>query len=123
MRKIHSLGLVGAVALVLAAVVAPAANGAVTRVETDQFSGVASAQALDLHLLGRQLTFGLASTESGANVVANTLNMKASGIGTMLSPKTSSTAAMGGEAPSEGGRAASSRRSASCSPEPAFRAC
>ena len=56
MRKIHSLGLVGAVALVLAAVVAPAANGAVTRVETDQFSGVASAQALDLSLLGRQLT-------------------------------------------------------------------
>jgi len=50
MRKIHSLGLVGAVALVLAAVVAPAANGAVTRVETDQFSGVASAQALDLSL-------------------------------------------------------------------------
>src|SRR2546425_1100629 len=42
MRKIHSLGLVGAVALVLAAVVAPAANGAVTRVETDQFSGEAS---------------------------------------------------------------------------------
>ena len=30
MRKIHSLGLVGAVALVLAAVVAPAANGAVS---------------------------------------------------------------------------------------------
>ena len=61
MRKIHSLGLVGAVALVLAAVVAPAANGAVTRVETDQFSGVASAQALDLSLLGRRLTFGIAS--------------------------------------------------------------
>lgn len=105
MRKIHSLGLVGAVALVLAAVVAPAANGAVTRVETDQFGGVASAQALDLHLLGRQLTFGLASTESGANVVANTLNMKASGIGTMLSPKTSTTAAQGGDAPADGGRA------------------
>ena len=105
MRKIHSLGLVGAVALVLAAVVAPAANGAVTRVETDQFSGVASAQALDLHLLGRRLTFGLASTDSAANVVANTLNMKASGIGTMLSPKTAITAAKGGEAASDGGRA------------------
>ncbi len=104
MRKIHSLGLVGAVALVLAAVVAPAANGAVTRVETDQFSGVASAQALDLHLLGRRLTFGIASTDSNANVVANTLNMKASGIGTLLAPKTSITAAKGGEAPSDGGR-------------------
>src|SRR5438132_11234954 len=105
MRKIHSLGLVGAVALVLAAVVAPAANGAVTRVETDQFSGVASAQALDLHLLGRHLTFGLASTDSAANVVNNSLNMKASGIGTLLSPKTSITAAKGGANASDGGRA------------------
>ena len=104
MRKIHSLGLVGAVALVLAAVVAPAANGAVTRVETDQFSGVASAQALDLSLLGRRLTFGIASVDSAANVVNNTLNQKASGIGTLLSPKTAITAAQG-EKPAEGGRA------------------
>ena len=104
MRKIHSLGLVGAVALVLAAVVAPAANGAVTRVETDQFSGVASAQALDLSLLGRKLTFGIASADSAANVVANTLNQKASGIGTLLSPKTAITAAQGAQ-PAEGGRA------------------
>lgn len=104
MRKIHSLGLVGAVALVLAAVVAPAANGAVTRVETDQFSGVASAQALDLSLLGRRLTFGIASVDSAANVVNNTLNQKASGIGTLLSPKTAITAAQG-EKPADGGRA------------------
>ncbi len=104
MRKIHSLGLVGAVALVLAAVVAPAANGAVTRVETDQFSGVASAQALDLSLLGRRLTFGIASADSAANVVNNTLNQKASGIGTLLSPKTAITAAQG-EKPADGGRA------------------
>ena len=104
MRKIHSLGLVGAVALVLAAVVAPAANGAVTRVETDQFSGVASAQALDLSLLGRRLTFGIASADSAANVVTNSLNQKASGIGTLLSPKTAITAAQG-ETPSDGGRA------------------
>jgi hypothetical protein len=104
MRKIHSLGLVGAVALVLAAVVAPAANGAVTRVETDQFSGVASAQALDLSLLGRRLTFGIASADSTANVVANSLNQKASGIGTLLSPKTAITAAQG-DKPAEGGRA------------------
>lgn len=102
MRKIHSLGLVGATALVLAAVVAPAANGA-TRVETDQFSGVASAQALDLHLLGRNMTFGVASTDSAANVVANSLNTKASGVGTLLSPKTSSTASQGGES-APGGR-------------------
>jgi len=105
MRKIHSLGMVGAVALVLGTVVAPAANGAVTRVETDQFSGVASAQALDLSVLGRRITFGIASTDSAANVVANTLNMKASGIGTLLSPKTAITAAKGGDNPSEGGRA------------------
>jgi hypothetical protein len=104
MRKIHSLGLVGAVALVLAAVVAPAANGAVTRVETDQFSGVASAQALDLSLLGRQVTFGIASADSAANVVNNTLNQKASGIGTLLSPKTAITAAQGDQ-PANGGRA------------------
>jgi len=104
MRKIHSLGLVGAVALVLAAVVAPAANGAVSRVETDQFSGVASAQALDLSLLGRRLTFGIASADSAANVVNNTLNQKASGIGTLLSPKTAITAAQG-EKPADGGRA------------------
>ena len=104
MRKIHSLGLVGAVALVLAAVVAPAANGAVTRVETDQFSGVASAQALDLSLLGRRLTFGIASADSAANVVNNTLNQKASGIGTLLSPKTAITAAQGDQ-PANGGRA------------------
>jgi hypothetical protein len=104
MRKIHSLGLVGAVALVLAAVVAPAANGAVTRVETDQFSGVASAQALDLSLLGRRLTFGIASVDSAANVVNNTLNQKASGIGTLLSPKTAITASQGDQ-PANGGRA------------------
>ena len=104
MRKIHSLGLVGAVALVLAAVVAPAANGAVPRVETDQFSGVASAQALDLSLLGRQLTFGIASVDSAANVVDNTLNQKASGIGTLLSPKTAISAAQG-DKPADGGRA------------------
>jgi hypothetical protein len=107
MRKIHSLGLVGAVALVTAAVVAPAANGAEPKrvVETEQFGGVASAQALDLHLLGRHMTFGLASTDSAANVVTNTLNMKASGTGTLLSPKTAIAAAKGGESPSEGGRA------------------
>src|ERR1044072_1652440 len=104
MRKIHSLGLVGAVALVLAAVVAPAANGAVTRVEPDQFSGVASAQALDLSLLGRKLTFGIASADSAANVVANTLNQKASGVGALLSPTSAITAGQG-ENPAERGRA------------------
>ncbi|MDQ1496873.1 MAG: hypothetical protein QOI86_213, partial [Actinomycetota bacterium] len=87
-----------------AAVVAPAANGAVTRVETDQFSGVASAQALDLSLLGRRLTFGIASVDSAANVVNNTLNQKASGIGTLLSPKTAITASQGDQ-PANGGRA------------------
>jgi hypothetical protein len=105
MRKIHSLGLVGAVALVLAAVVAPAANGATTRVEAEKFSGVASARALELDLLGRALTFGVASTDSAANVVDGTLNMKASGIGTLLSPKTVMTAVQGGDAPQQGGRA------------------
>jgi len=109
MRKIHSLGLVGAVALVLAAVVAPAANGAVTRVETDQFSGVASAQALDLSLLGRRLTFGIASADSAANVVNNTLNQKASGIGTLLSPKTAITAAQVTSPPTVAGPASSPR--------------
>jgi hypothetical protein len=104
MRKIHSLGLVGAVALVLAAVVAPAANGATTRVETDKFSGVASARALELDLLGRALTFGVASTDSAADIVGQTLNMKASGIGTLLSPKTAITAVQGGDAPQPGGR-------------------
>ncbi|HVW35590.1 MAG TPA: hypothetical protein VHL53_23865 [Acidimicrobiia bacterium] len=54
--------------------------------------------------MGRQLTFGIASVDSAANVVNNTLNQKASGIGTLLSPKTAITAAQG-EKPADGGRA------------------
>jgi hypothetical protein len=54
--------------------------------------------------LGRRLTFGIASADSAANVVNNTLNQKASGIGTLLSPKTAITAAQG-EKPADGGRA------------------
>jgi hypothetical protein len=54
--------------------------------------------------LGRRLTFGIASVDSAANVVNNTLNQKASGIGTLLSPKTAITAAQGDQ-PANGGRA------------------
>ena len=42
--------------------------------------------------------------DSAANVVNNTLNQKASGIGTLLSPKTAITAAQGDQ-PANGGRA------------------
>ncbi|HET9773150.1 MAG TPA: hypothetical protein VFS16_19815, partial [Acidimicrobiia bacterium] len=42
--------------------------------------------------------------DSAANVVNNTLNQKASGIGTLLSPKTAISAAQGAQ-PAEGGRA------------------
>src|SRR5688500_11419501 len=107
MRKIHSLGLVGAVALVTAAVVAPAANGAEPQrvSETEQVGGVASSQALGRHVVVRHMTFGLASTDSAANVVTKSQNMKASGIGTLLSPKTSIVAYQCGESPADGGGA------------------
>ena len=74
MPRIHSLKLAAVLATVLTLVMTSDANGAVTTVETDRVSGAADAKALDLHLLGRHLTFGLASTKVEANAVNRTLD-------------------------------------------------
>lgn len=102
MRKIHSLGVAGALAVV-AALAGPAANLAAMEqtVESDRFRALASGEALDLHVLGRRVNFGLASTGATADAVAKTLDLKASGIGTLLSPKTAVEAVLP-SAPPEG---------------------
>jgi hypothetical protein len=87
MRKLRRLGVAGGAALLAAALIAPAGVAqANTHTVTDQYGAAAGGQVVDLHLLGRHVSFGSADVTSTLDAVAKQVNAEAKGLGTMLVP-------------------------------------
>ena len=87
MRKLRRLGVGSGAALLAAALIAPAGVAhANTHTVTDQYGAGASSQVVDLHLLGRHVSFGAADVTSTLDAVAKQVNAEAKGLGTMLVP-------------------------------------
>jgi hypothetical protein len=87
MRKLRRLGVAGGAALLAAALVAPAGVAhADTTTVTDQYGAAASSQVVDLHLLGRHVSFGSADVNSTLDAVTKQVNAEAKGLGTLLVP-------------------------------------
>jgi hypothetical protein len=87
MRKLRRLGVAGGAALLAAALVAPAgAAFADTTTVSDQYGAMASSQVVDLHLLGRHVSFGAADVNSTLDAVTKQVNAEATGLGTLLVP-------------------------------------
>jgi hypothetical protein len=87
MRKLRRLGVAGGAALLAAALIAPAGVAhADTTTVTDQYGAGASSQVVDLHLLGRHVSFGTADVNSTLDAVTKQVNAEAKGLGTMLVP-------------------------------------
>ena len=87
MRKLRRLGVAGGAALLAAALVAPAGVAhANTTTVTDQYGAMASSQVVDLHLLGRHVSFGTADVTSTLDAVTKNVIAEAKGLGTMLVP-------------------------------------
>jgi hypothetical protein len=87
MRKLRRLGVAGGAALLAAALVAPAGVAhADTTTVTDQYGAMASSQVVDLHLLGRHVSFGAADVTSALDAITKNVQAEAKGLGTMLVP-------------------------------------
>jgi len=87
MRKLRRLGVGSGAALLAAALIAPVGVAhAETHTVTDQYGAGASSQVVDLHLLGRHVSFGSADVNSTLDAVAKQVNAEAKGLGTMLVP-------------------------------------
>lgn len=99
MRKI--LPLVATLALGSGVIPSASAAGAGP---AETFGGQATARALDVSLLGRNLRFGSSSAEATGDALAGVLNLVAAGEGTGLAPGSGVTAAMGGANATPGGR-------------------
>lgn len=73
--------------MLAAALIAPAGVAhAETRTVTDQYGAAAGSQVVDLHLLGRQVSFGTANVTSALDAVTKQVSAEATGLGTMLVP-------------------------------------
>lgn len=88
-----------------AALIAPmgsalAADPTTTMVK-DSYGAAASGEVLDLHLLGRHVSFGAASVTSTLDSLAPKLDAEAKGIATMLVPASTAVARFGDAAPVE----------------------
>ena len=57
-----------------------------THTVTDQYGAVASSQVVDLHLLGRHVSFGAADVTSTLDAVTKQVSAEAKGLGTLLVP-------------------------------------
>jgi hypothetical protein len=87
MRKLRRMGVAGGAALLAAALIAPAGVAhAQTHTVTDQYGAMASSQVVDLHLLGRQMSFGTADVTSALDAVTKQVAAEAKGLGTKLVP-------------------------------------
>jgi hypothetical protein len=87
MRKLRRLGVAGGAALLAAALIAPQGVAqANTHTVTDQYGAAASSQVVDLHLLGRHVSFGAADVTSTLDAVTKQVNAEAKGLGTLLVP-------------------------------------
>jgi len=106
MFKLRRLGVASGAALLSAALIAPmgsalAADPTMTMV-TDTYGAAASGEVLDLHLLGRHVSFGSASVTSTLDSIAPAkLEAEAKGIATMLVPASTAVARFGDAAPDE----------------------
>ncbi len=94
MAKIRRMGVAGGVALLAAALIAPAGSALAANTETvtDQYGAAASGEVLDLHLLGRHIAFGQADVQSTLDAVTKNLTAEAKGLGAMLAPATQAVA-------------------------------
>ena len=87
MRKLRRLGVGSGAALLAAALIAPAGVAlADTTTVTDQYGASASSQVVDLHLLGRHVSFGSADVTSTLDAVTKQVAAEAKGLGTLLVP-------------------------------------
>lgn len=87
MRKLRRLGVAGGAALLAAALIAPQGVAqADTHAVTDQYGAAASSQVVDLHLLGRHVSFGAADVNSTLDAVNKMVQAEAKGLGTLLVP-------------------------------------
>jgi hypothetical protein len=68
---------------------------------TDSYGAAASGEVLDLHLLGRHVSFGVASVQSTLDALAPKLDAEAKGIATMLVPASTAVARFGDSVPAE----------------------
>jgi hypothetical protein len=68
---------------------------------TDSYGAAASGEVLDLHLLGRHVSFGSASVTSTLDALAPKLDAEAKGIATALVPASTAVARFGDAAPAE----------------------
>ena len=105
MFKLRRLGVASGAALLSAALIAPmgtalAADPTTTMV-TDYYGAAASGEVLDLHLLGRHVSFGAASVQSTLDALAPKLDAEAKGIATMLVPASTAVARFGDSVPAE----------------------
>jgi hypothetical protein len=93
MRKLRRLGVGGGAALLAAALIAPAGVAhADTTTVSDQYGAMASSQVVDLHLLGRHVSFGAADVNSTLDAISKNVQAEAMGLGTMLVPASKAVA-------------------------------
>ena len=93
MRKVRRLGVGSGAALLAAALIAPAGVAhADTHTVTDQYGASASSQVVDLHLLGRHVSFGAADVTSTLDAVTRQVAAEAKGLGTLLVPASQAVA-------------------------------
>ncbi len=105
MFKLRRLGVASGAALLSAALIAPMGSALaadpMTTMVTDSYGAAASGEVLDLHLLGRHVSFGAASVSSSLDALAPRLDAEAKGIATMLVPASTAVARFGDAAPDE----------------------
>jgi hypothetical protein len=93
MRKLRRLGVGSGAALLAAALIAPVGVAhADTTTVTDQYGAMASSQVVDLHLLGRHVSFGTADVTSTLDAVTKQVQAEAKGLGTLLVPASQAVA-------------------------------
>lgn len=105
-RKVRNHKTFGAAALLAGTLALGSAQAATAdpAAVSEQYRGRASAQVLDLSLLGRQVSFGSASTESSLESVTARLAATASGVGTTLAPDATRSVATFDDAAAKGGK-------------------
>jgi hypothetical protein len=88
MRKLRKLGVAGGAALLAAALIVPSGSAlaADPQTVTDQYGAAASGEVLDIHLLGRHVSFGQAEVQSTLDAVTRQLSAEAKGLGTLIAP-------------------------------------
>lgn len=105
MRKLRRLGVASGAALLSAALIAPMGSALaadpMTTMVSDNYGAAASGEVLDLHLLGRHVSFGAASVQSTLDSLNPTLTAEAKGIATLLVPASTAVARFGDAAPDE----------------------